>query len=190
LFEDGFETGSFDRWAAIKVAAGGFARAEAAEGRSDAWGGHLAASAEKGSTASARFRLEEPVPALNVGLDVRFAAEGAEDGNAPILRFFDAKGERLATIYRQNRRSDRVWVGHGDRHDPTNGTIGLQTWARVDAQLAPTSGTTVLQVRIDGQLVYQETVPFEVSAVGEIQIGNDSKGQAFDLFVDNVKVQG
>ena len=190
IFEDGFESGGMDRWTSVTAAAGGVARAEAAQGRSDAWGGHLSASAGKGSTASARFQLAKPAASLAVGLDVRFASEGAQGGNAPILRFFDAKGERLATVYRQNQRSDRVWVGHGDRHDPTNGTIDMQTWAHVDAQLTPTTGGAVLQVRIDGQLVYQQTTPFEVGAIHEIQIGNDSKGQPFDLFVDDVKVQG
>lgn len=190
LFEDGFESGGLDRWTTVKEAADGFARAEEHEGRSDAWGGHLAATAAKGSTASARFQLAKPAPVLAVGLDVRFAAEGPEGGNAPILRFFDDKGERLATIYRQNRRSDRVWVGHGEVHDATDGTIEMQTWARVEAQLAAASSGSVLSVRIDGQLVYQAAVPFGVDAVRDIQIGNDSKGQMFDLFVDNVKVQG
>ena len=116
--------------------------------------------------------------------------EGPEGGNAPILRFFDAKGERLATVYRQNHKSDRVWVGHGDRHDPTDGSIELQTWARVDTQLTPAANGAVLSVRIDGRLLYQEAVSFKASDVRELQIGNDSRGQPFDIFVDNVKVQG
>ncbi len=190
LLQDGFEAGNLESWTTVAVGADGLARAERAEGRSDAWGGHLAASAAKGSTASARYKLADPLATLAAGLDVRFASEGPEGGNAPILRFFDAKGERLATVYRQNQRSDRVWVAHGDRHDPTDGKIELQTWARVDTQLTPAASGAVLSVRLDGRLVYQEAVPFEVDAVREIQIGNDSKGQPFDLFVDNVKVQG
>jgi ribosomal protein L25 (general stress protein Ctc) len=106
------------------------------------------------------------------------------------VRLFGAKGERLATVYRQNHKSDRVWVGYGDRHEPTSGTIELQTWARVEVRLAPAARGAVLTVRVDGQLVYQDAVPFDVQAVHDIQIGNDSKGQPFDLFVDNVKVQG
>ena len=193
LFEDGFESGGFGRWTTVVAAGGGLVQAERQEGRSDAWGGHLAATGAKGSTASARYRLANPVEDLAVGLDVRFAQEGPQGGNAPILRFFDAKGARLATIYRQNHRSDRVWVGQGDRHDPTSGTAELQTWARLDAHLTPaasSNGGAVLSVRIDGRLVYQQAVPFDVRAVREIQIGNDSKAQPFDVFVDNVKVQG
>ncbi len=190
IFEDGFESGSMDGWTSVKTSADAIARAELGEGRSDAWGGHLAATAAKGSSATANLHLAEPVPTLAVGLDVRFAAEGAAGGNAPILRFFDAKGERLVTIYRQNQRSDRVWVGHGDVHAATDGKIDLQTWARVEATLVPSLGGSTLQLRVDGQLVYQDTVPFEVGAVRDIQIGNDSTGQEFDLFVDNVRVQG
>jgi hypothetical protein len=127
------------------------------------------------------------VPTLGVGLDVRLATEGADGGNAPIVRFFDAKGERLATVYRQNHRSDRVWVGYGERHEPTTGEIELQTWARLEVRLSPAPNGATLSVRIDGQFA-QDVVP--VGAVRDIQIGNDSKGQPFDLFVDNVKVQG
>ena len=190
IFEDGFERGSMDGWTNVKASADAVARAEQGQGRSDAWGGHLVATAAKGSTATARFHLAEPVPTLIVGLDVRFAAEGEQGGNAPVLRLFDAKGQRLVAIYRQNHRSDRVWVGHGDVHTPTDGKIDLQTWARVEATLVPSPGGSTLQMRVDGVLVYQDTVPFDVGAVSEIQIGNDSKGQPFDVFVDNVKVQG
>ena len=89
LFEDGFEGGTLDRWTKVTVGADGFARAEAAEGRSDAWGGHLAASAAKGSTASARYRLADPAQTLAVGLDVPLRdgrARGRQRADPPLLR--------------------------------------------------------------------------------------------------------
>jgi len=190
LFEDGFESGGFERWTTATGVGGGVVRAESGQGRSGAWGGHLLSTATKGATATARFRLPDALPALSVGLDVKFAGEGPEGGNAPILRLFDERGRRLVSVYRQNRRSDRVWVGQGDLHDPTSGRIDLQTWARVEVGLRPAAGGSVLEVRLDGRLVYQAPVAFDVSAVREVQIGNDSKGQPFDIFVDDVRIQG
>ena len=190
VFEDGFESGGFERWTTVNGVGGGVVQAEASEGRSGAWGGHLLSTDADGATATARFRLPDALPALFVGLDVRFADEGPANGNAPILRFFDERGERLASVYRQNRRSDRVWVGLSDLREPTSGRIQLQTWARLEVALRAAAGGSVLEVRLDGRLVYGAPAGFDVSAVRDVQIGNDSKRQPFDYFIDNVRIQG
>jgi hypothetical protein len=140
----------------------------------------------KGSTASAASGSPRRFQASVSGSTFawRPKARWWERTHPPFLRCQGAAGHGLPP----ESRSDRLGRVR-ERHEPTTARSSPDR-ARLEVRLSPAPNGATLSVRMDGQLVYQNVVPFEVGAVRDIQIGNDSKGQPFDLFVDNVKVQG
>ena len=151
---------------------------------------HLSAGSEEGSFATARVALKSPQTTLAVGFDVKVHREGPSEGNVPLLRLFDAAGKRLVTVYRQNLADGRLFVGVGPDHAPTQAKLDLDTWGNLAVEVhtnAPDAGSTI-SVRLDGRLVAQVPAASMVKPTSIVQIGNDSKNQPFDLYVDDVRV--
>ena len=186
--EDGFESGGLDKWTGVQVGAGSSVRVEQGIARTDRAAAHLVAGATKGARAALRFALPDAQSAVRVGLDFRLLAEGSADGNVPLVRFFDASGTRLASVYRQNQRGGRIWVAFGEDHVPTSGRVALDTWARLEAAMRQDGGRLVVEVRIDGRLVGEASTEAPGAAAKVVQVGNDSSNAPFDLVIDNVRV--
>jgi hypothetical protein len=108
----------------------------------------------------------------------------------PLLRLFDARGKRLVTIYRQNLADSRLWVWVAGDHVASQGKLALDTWGHLAVEVHPNGreAGSVVSVRLDGRLVAQVAAAEIVQPTSIIQIGNDSKNQPFDLYVDDVRV--
>jgi len=183
---DGFEEPSLQGWSTL-LGPSSVVRLESGTARTDRGALRLSAGGDAGARAAARFALPTPQSELAVGLDLRMLAEGPEGGNVPLVRLFDAAGERILSVYRQNHRGGRVWIGIGDVHVPTSARLELETWARLDMAVRSGVDGVTVEVRMDGRLVGEAPIA-AAQAVSAVQVGNDSKGQSFDLVVDNVKV--
>jgi hypothetical protein len=183
---DGFETGDLADWEAI-VGTGSLVQVEEGIARTDRRAVHLRAGSDPDARAAARFALPSPQHVIDVDLDFLLRAEGPEKANVPLVRLFDAAGERLLSVYRQNHKDGRIWIGVAGDHVPTSSRVNLSTWTHLDVVVRPGPAGPVVEVRVDGRLAAE--VPADLaSPVAVVQIGNDSKGQPFDLVVDNVKV--
>jgi hypothetical protein len=190
LFEDTFESGTLDRWPKLLLGPGSLATVDTAAGRYGQAAAHLSAGSQKGAFAAARVALKSPQATFAVGLDVKIHLEGPTGGNVPLLRLFDASGKRLVTVYRQNLADSRLWVGVAGDHVASQGKLALDTWGHLAVEVHPNGreAGSVVSVRLDGRLVAQVAAAEIVQPTSIIQIGNDSKNQPFDLFVDDVRV--
>jgi len=187
--DDGFESGRLNLWTDARSGQGSAATVQVGEGRSGANAAHFSATAVIGSYAFARFSLPSSQPTVRVSLEVKLVTEGAADGNVPFLRLFNEKGSRLAAIYRQNLGDGRLWVNAGAGRQATSGRVDLRTWAHLDVDVLGGSGAATIEIRLDGKLIYQAPAPLiKGPAVRTIQIGSDSKGQQFDMYVDDVRI--
>jgi hypothetical protein len=187
---DGFESGLQRPWKASAGAGGGLARVETGGARTDRGVLHLASTEAETSYGIADVTLPTPASAVAVSFDVKVQAEGTKGANVPLLRLLDKSGKRLATIYRQNSARGRVWISSLSESTPTDGDIGLKTWAHIDVEVTPTVGGAQVSVRIDGRLANAVTAPaVNGPVIGAIQWGNSSKHQPFDVYVDNVVVR-
>ena len=151
---------------------------------------HLAAGPDEGAMAAARIALKAPQSTLSVGLDVKIHLEGPAEGNVPMLRLFDPTGHRLVTIYRQNLKDSRLWVGVGSDHVATQGRLDLDTWGYLSVNVHPNGrdAGSIVSVRLDGRLIAQVPAATLEQPTSIVQVGNDSKNQPFDLYVDDVRV--
>ena len=190
LFEDDFESGTLSRWPKILTGPGSTVAVDNTAGRFGQAAIHLSASSVEGAFAAARVVLKSPQARVNIGLDVKVHSEGPAEGNVPMLRLFDPAGHRLLTIYRQNLADGRLWVGVGADHEPTQARLDLDTWGYLAVEVHPNgrdAGSTI-SVRLDGRLVAQVPAPGLEQPTSIIQVGNESKNQPFDLYVDDVRV--
>jgi hypothetical protein len=190
LFEDTFESGTLDRWPKLLLGPGSVAAVDTAAGRYGQAAAHLSASSQKGAFAAARVSLKSPQATFAVGLEVKIHLEGPTGGNVPLLRLFDASGKRLVTVYRQNLADGRLWVGVAGDHVASQGKLALDTWGHLAVEVHPNGrdAGSIVSVRLDGRLVAQVPAAGMVKPTSIIQIGNDSKNQPFDLYVDDVRV--
>jgi len=186
---DGFESGRFGLWTTARSGPGSVAAVQPGQGRSGANAAHFSAMAAVGSFAFARYSLPSSQPTVRVSLEVKLEAEGPAGANVPFLRLFNDKGSRLAAIYRQNLADERLWVSAGAGRQPTSGRVDLKTWAHLDVDVLGGGDAATIVIRLDGKLIYQAAAPLiKGSAVRTIQIGSDSKGQPFDMYVDDVRI--
>jgi hypothetical protein len=190
LFQDDFENGTLSRWPKLLIGPGSMAAVDTAAGRYGQAAAHLSAGSDKGAFAAARVVLKSPQATFAVGLDVRVHLEGSTGGNVPLLRLFDSAGNRLVTVYRQNLADGRLWVGVGGAHEPTQGRLDLDTWGHLAVEVHPNGreAGSVVSVRVDGRLIAQVPAVEIEQPTSIVQIGNDSKNQPFDLYVDDVRV--
>jgi hypothetical protein len=190
LFEDDFESGTLSRWTKLLIGPGSTAGVDTAAGRYGQAAARISAGPEKGAFAAARVVLKSPQGTLAVGLDVKVHLEGPIGANVPLLRLFDSTGKRLLTVYRQNLADGRLWVGVGGDHVASQGKLDLDTWAHLAVEVHPNGreAGSVVTLRLDGRLVAQVQAAELVKPTSIIQIGNDSKNQPFDLYVDDVRV--
>jgi hypothetical protein len=190
LFWDGFEGGSFSAWSLLRTGGGGTAGVQTTRARTGSRAARLSALGSGGSYAYARKSLTASRTDVTVTGDFYVESEGASGGNVPLLRLYNGAGTRLATLYRQNGTSNRLWLEHSGTYTSTAGTLTKGRWARVEVRLVTAgTGLSTAEVRLDGALVYQTmTASLGTSGVATVQIGNDTQNQAFVLYADNVTV--
>lgn len=185
--EDGFETGTLELWPIVKTGPSSTAAADPDHARTDAYGAHLAAGSAEGAFAFARHPLARSPSRLELAMDFRVLAEGAANSNVPLVRLLDSDGSRIVSVYRQNQGRGGIWIATPDARTETLGWVDLDTWSRLELSVADGSGGVVVDVRLDGQFIGRSLV--DVGAgVAWVQIGNEVKGQRFDIAIDNVMI--
>ncbi|HEY3020261.1 MAG TPA: hypothetical protein VGJ32_08715 [Solirubrobacteraceae bacterium] len=190
LFLDGFESGDFSQWTAVLTGADGAAAVESGTVAAGGFAARLSATATTGSFAYARKALAGAPTSVTVSGTFRIDGEGAAGGNVPLLRLYDPAGIRLLTLYRPNGNT-KIYVGHSGITAATSGRLPAATFARLDVAVTTAgAGASTLTVRIDGVQVYTTTTAsLGTAGVGILQIGNDTKSQAFVVVADDVEAR-
>jgi hypothetical protein len=190
VFNDDFETGNFSRWSLVEAGADGTAAVQSTVVRSGVFAARLSATANTGSYAIAR-RTFTPQRDITVSGDVQVQAEGASGGNVPIFRLFDGNLTRIINLRRQNLNGDRIWIEYGGVNTSTSGRLALNTWARFDLHvIAAGAGADTVELFLNGVLVFRTTTAtLGAAGIGTVQIGNETRKQAFALVADNIEVR-
>ena len=188
LIDEGFEDGSLRAWT-VRTGPGGAAFVQSAIARTGGWAARLSATNVTGSYADMR-RSFLPTTTLTATLDLWMAAEGAAGGNVPLIRFYDAARNRVLTVFRQNANGGRLFVSFGGVTYQTAQTLPLGTWTALSVHVVVAGRASTVEVMIDGSPILSTTsANLGSAALTAIQIGNDTKRQTFDQFIDNVLVQ-
>jgi hypothetical protein len=189
LLNDGFESHGLASWTVISSGDGRAAvdRTKATHGLFSA---HLVGGWSTGSSIAIRQALPALRPSLTVGADVLLAREGPAGGNAPLLRLLDAGGGRLVSVQRQNANADHVYVTFGGITYLTTGALPLGQWSTIRLSLADDGTTAWVVLSMDGREVFRGSSP-QIAGRGAaaIQLGNETKAQPLDLYVDEALVQ-
>ena len=191
LFSDGFESGDFSHWSSVTVAADASATVQSNIVHSGGYGARLSSTANAGARAFVLKDMQPELPDLRADGAFNVQAEGAPGGNVPLLRFFDAAGNRLVSLYRQNGNSG-LWVKHSGAYYATNQTIALGTWYNLGIRAAVGSpGTGTVEIWLNGLPVYSTaSATLGTSPIMTVQIGNETPGQAFNLVADDISLSG
>ena len=187
LLNDGFESGTTANWV-VTTAVDGTAAVQSTVVRSGSFALRLAASATTGSLAYARRSLGGARTQVTTSGDFMVQTEGALNSNVPLFRLFDASGNRVIGVFRQNLASDKVYVGYGGVNFLTTGKAPLGTWVHIDMRIVATGAATgTVEVKLNGVVVYTtSTAVLPAAGVTTAEIGNDVKNQAHTTYVDNV----
>jgi hypothetical protein len=180
IFADDFSSGGFGNWSSVQTGPDG--STQVLNGAAQ-----LAATTTAGSFAYARKVLAPAIGSLTAAATVRVDAQGGSGANVPLLRLFDPSGARLVSLYRQNSAtSNVVYVAHSGTIAQTAARLPIGTARRFEVQVAAPS---TLIVRMDGTEVYRTDAAAFGAGIGAVQIGNDTKAQAFSVNVDDVDVR-
>jgi hypothetical protein len=189
LFADGFESGNFSSWTSAQAGTGGSAVVQSATKRSGSYAAAFSATSTVGSYGYARRNLGSAYGELRVGLSADIASEGISGGNVPILRLYNASGTRILSLYRQNVAGDKLFVQHSGLYNSTTGIMPLNTWRRFEVHVIVNGASSTVEIWSDGVLIHRTLLAnLGTSGVQTIQIGNDTSGQAFSAFIDDVVV--
>ena len=189
LFSDDFETGNLASWSSVSTGGGGTATVQTGTVRTGTYAARLTEASNGGSWANSRVTFASDETDLTLTGDFRIAGEGSSSQNIPIFRLFDAGGSRRLSLYRQSGGGVHVWDATG--YHTTSGSISLNTWAHVELHVIAGNGSGIatVELRLDGALIYAVTNA-TLPPVRTVQIGNETKNQPMDLFVDNIVMTG
>ena len=189
LFPDGFETGNFSRWTSVTVQGAGTATVQQSVVRSGAYAARLSSTTASGSRAYVRKDLDTDQADIEATGAFNVQSEGGSCGNVPFLRFFDAAGNRLISLYRQNGNGD-LSVAHSGAYHSTGHPIALGTWydlalhARVGS-----AGSGLVEIHLNGTQVYAtSSASLGTAPIATVQIGNETSAQAYAIHVDDITV--
>ncbi len=190
-FRDGFETGDFSAWA-VRTGGDGSATVQSTVTRTDSFAAHLAGSASSESHAHIRADLGVDQTDVTVSAQMQLAEEGGKGGSVPLYRLFDPDGNRLINLYRQNQNQNKLWIQHSGAFYSTTGRLPLGTWVDLELRVVttgPEAGTVV--AKLNGKEIYKltkSTGALDGKRLAFLQLGNDVRGQAFQLYADEVLV--
>jgi hypothetical protein len=187
LFSDGFESGSFSAWTLVKTGGDGTATVQTGTVNSGSYAARFTESTAKNSYAYARATLAADQSELTVSGDVQFATAGSS-GSVPVLRLFDAGGTRRFSLDRQNT-SGTLSFTDGAGTVTLGGSLPLAAWGHIEVHLVSGTGSALVEVRLNGSLIYSNRAR-TLTATRTLQIGNDTKKQFLNAYVDNVAIVG
>jgi len=185
IFSDGFESGTFASWTLVRVGGDGTATVVPGNAASGTYAARFTESATKTSFAYARTTLSADQTELTVSSDIDFATQGSS-GSVPILRLFDASGTRRFSLDRQNT-SGTLTFTDGGGSITLGGSLPVATWGHLDVHLLAGTGNALVEVRLNGSLIYSNRAR-TLTAMRTLQIGNDTKKQILNAYVDNVAI--
>jgi hypothetical protein len=187
LFSDGFESGTFSAWTLVRTGGDGTAAVQTGIVQSGTYAARFTESTGKNSYAYARATLSADQSELTVSADVQLASSGSS-GSVPLVRLFDAGGTRRFSLDRQNS-SGTLSFTDGAGTITLGGSLPLATWGHLDVHLLSGTGSALVEVRLNGALIYSNQAR-TLTAVRTLQIGNDTKKQILNAYVDNVAIVG
>ena len=188
IFSDGFESGNFSSWSLVKTGGDGTATVQSGTVKSGSFAASLTESTNANSLSYIRKTFAADQSELTISGDFEVATQGGSSGNVPIVRLFDAGGTRRFSLYRQNG-SGALSFTDGAGTVSLGKSLALATWTHVDVHLIAGSGSGTVEVRLDAALVYSSSSR-SVTAARTLQLGNETKKQAMNLFADNISVTG
>jgi len=96
----------------------------------------------------------------------------------------------MISLYKPNG-STKLYVNHSGANFPTTGRLPAATYERIAIDIvAAGSGVSTVTVRVEGVQVYgTTTASLDPSGVSTVQIGNDTKSQAFVVLADDLEVR-
>ena len=189
LFTDGFESGNFAAWTAVRTGGDGTATVQSATVKTGTYAARLTATAAAGSLAYARKSLAGTQTDLTASGDLQVQSEGKPGGSVPILGLFDAASTKLVSLNRQNK-SGGIWVSYANTRNTTTASLSLNTWAQIQLHVVATGAATgTVDVVVNGATVYHSTTAtLPATGLSSVQIGSDSASQAFAVVADNIWV--
>ncbi len=191
MFSDGFESGDFSAWSAPNVGGDGQAIVQTGTVFAGSYAAQLSETSASGSYAYVRKYLMAPETVLRVSGDFMITEMGVSNANVPILRLFDANGNRIISLYRQNGNSNKIWIQHSGKYNSTFGKLSMNTWGHFELVVSITGpGTSTVQVYMDGSLIHESTTAdLGPAGVASVQIGNETASQTFTIFVDEIVIE-
>ncbi len=169
----------------MKTGGDGTATVQTGIVKSGTYAARFTESTGRNSFAYARATLPADQNELTVNGDVQFATEGSS-GTVPSLRLFDAGGTRRFSLDRQNG-SGALSFTDGAGTVALGGSLPVATWGHVDVHLVSGAGTALIEIQLNGSLIYSNQAR-TLSAMRTLQIGNDTKKQILNAYVDNVTI--
>lgn len=189
VLADDFETGDFSKWSSVVVSEDATATIQQDAVRGGAHAARLGSTYSPGAHAYLRKTLDKGHLEVRAAGWFNVQGEGLEGSNVPFFRFFDADGERLVSVYRQNG-SGSLDVSYGGEYNATGQRIALGSWHRLELRaVVGRSGHDVAEVWLDGAKVYEtSTASLGIGPIGSVQLGNETAAQAYTLIADEVMV--
>ena len=187
LFSDGFESGSFSAWTLVRTGGDGTAVVQTGIVQSGSYAARFTESTGKNSYAYARATLSGDQTELTISGDFQLATQGSS-GSVPLLRLFDAGGTRRFSLDRQNSSSTLSFTD-GAGTVTLGGSLPLATWGHLDVHLLSGTGSALVEIRLNGSLIYSNGAR-TLTTMRTLQIGNDTKKQILNAYVDNVAMVG
>ena len=184
FFESGFDNG-FAGWS---VLTGGDGRATIESAPDPA--ARLTATGNRNSLAAARHALPAAQPRLVAEATTRFTAEGT-NGAVAVLRLLDGTGGRVVTVQRRSGSRGQLQLNYGGTTYNTSASLplgGPETTVRVRVEAGPT-GAGLVELTVGGVVVHRSTTASVTQPISTVQIGSDTKRQAFDATFDDVVVR-
>src|SRR4030095_9815008 len=99
--------------------------------------------------AYARASLGGPQSRIQVYEDVYLIAEGNPNANVPLVRLFDASGNRIVSVFRQNQVSNKVYVAYGGVNYLIASTLAFQNWNRLGVRVLSDGTSTSITVQMN-----------------------------------------
>lgn len=191
LFSDTFESGDFvaGGWT-VQTGGAGTASVVEGAGTGASYGAQLASTTATGSFAYIQKTLAAAQADLTVTAAYRITGQGASGKNTSLLKLYNTSGTRILTLQRDNI-TGLLRINHGGTtFFSTDANLPLGTASTIGVHVVPgPSGAGVVEVRVDGRLVYQTTsASLGTARVSRLRLGNDATRVAFTFVVDDVRV--
>jgi hypothetical protein len=190
VFSDDFESGGFAAggWT-VQTGGQGTAAVVAGVGTGGSMGARLTSTTATGSFAYIQKTLPASQADATVTAAYRVTGEGASGKNTSLLKLSNTSGTRILTLQRDNV-TGLLQVNHSGSTFSTGTSLALNTTATIAVRVVPgPAGAGIVEVKLDGLLVYQTTsANLGTAKVSRFRLGNDSTRVAFAFVVDDVRV--